>query len=41
VDHLCLALDLKILLLTLSKVFRAKDINASKEVTMERFNGKN
>jgi len=41
VDHLCFALDLKILFLTLSKVFRAKDINASKEVTMERFNGNN
>jgi undecaprenyl phosphate N,N'-diacetylbacillosamine 1-phosphate transferase len=41
VDHLNFTLDLKIIFLTLSKVFRAKDINASKEVTMERFNGKN
>lgn len=41
VDNLCFALDLKIMFLTFSKVFRAKDINASKEVTMERFNGKN
>lgn len=41
VDNLSFTLDLKILFLTFSKVFRAKDINASKEITMERFNGKN
>lgn len=41
VDHLSFALDFRIILMTVSKVFRAKDINASKEVTMERFNGKN
>ena len=34
-------LDLKILLLTLSKVIVPKDINAGSQTTMEPFNGKN
>ena len=41
VDNLSFLLDLKILLMTVFKVFVAKDINANKEVTMERFNGHN
>ncbi len=41
VDHISLGLDLKIILKTISNVFAAKDINASEEVSMERFNGKN
>lgn len=41
VDNLSLFLDVKILFLTIRKVFQAKDINVSEKVTMERFNGLN
>lgn len=41
VDHLSCALDIKILWLTLYKVFKASDINASAQTTMEPFNGNN
>lgn len=41
VDNLSFLLDLKIIYKTFIKVFQAKDINASQDVTMEPFNGKN
>lgn len=41
VDNLSFMLDLKIIYKTFIKVFQAKDINASQDVTMEPFNGKN
>ncbi|MDR0799693.1 MAG: sugar transferase [Dysgonamonadaceae bacterium] len=41
VDHLSLRLDLKIIGLTLGKIFRTKEVNASDEQTMEWFNGSN
>ncbi len=41
VDHLSLALDLKILWLTITKVFRREGINADTSVTMEKFTGNN
>jgi lipopolysaccharide/colanic/teichoic acid biosynthesis glycosyltransferase len=34
-------LDLKIVMLTLMKVFKTQDVNASGQITMEPFNGKN
>ena len=37
VDHISFRLDLKILLLTVSKVLRSDGINATTDVTMERF----
>lgn len=39
VDHLSLALDLKILLLTVKKVFVREGISSSTSVTMEKFKG--
>ena len=39
VNHLSFATDCRILLMTIGKVFQAKDINASKEVSMEKFAG--
>ena len=41
VDHQSFFLDLKILFLTLRKVFLSQDINAGEQLTMEAFNGKN
>ena len=41
VENVSLWLDLKIILLTLKKVIARKDVNASSEITMEPFNGKN
>ncbi|HLW33743.1 MAG TPA: sugar transferase [Aequorivita sp.] len=41
VDNLSFKLDLNIFLMTIGKVFRAKDINASDNTTMEPFNGNN
>lgn len=41
VDHQSFYLDLKILILTVGKVFLSKDINAGEQLTMEAFNGKN
>lgn len=40
-NHLSLSLDLKIIYLTIVGVFSAKGINASREISMEPFNGKN
>jgi lipopolysaccharide/colanic/teichoic acid biosynthesis glycosyltransferase len=39
VDHISALLDLKILFLTLKKVFIREGVNAAANVTMERFNG--
>lgn len=41
VENISLWLDLKIILLTLKKVIARKGVNASSEITMEPFNGKN
>lgn len=41
VDHYTFGFDLKILLLTIKKVFVREGINLSQNVTMEPFNGKN
>ena len=41
VDHLSFELDLKIILLTIKKVFKREDINASETDTMEDFTGNN
>lgn len=41
VDHLCFALDIKIILLTIKKVFIKEGINASTGVTMDIFTGNN
>ena len=41
VNHQSFFFDLKILFLTLRKVFLPKDINAGEQLTMEAFNGKN
>lgn len=40
-NHLSLSLDLKIIYLTIVGVFSAKGVNASREISMEPFNGKN
>lgn len=39
VDHISFWLDLKILFLTILKVFKAEGINSTTSVTMEKFNG--
>jgi len=41
VDHLSFALDVKILFRTVGKIVGAKDVNASKELIMPKFNGEN
>jgi undecaprenyl phosphate N,N'-diacetylbacillosamine 1-phosphate transferase len=41
VEHLSFLLDLKILIMTVKKVFRREDISASDHATMEKFNGSN
>ena len=41
VDHLNFAFDLKILFLTIMKVFRREGISAQGQATVEAFNGKN
>ena len=41
IDHQSFFFDLKILFLTLGKVFLPQDINAGEQTTMEAFNGKN
>jgi undecaprenyl phosphate N,N'-diacetylbacillosamine 1-phosphate transferase len=41
VNHSSFLLDLKIVFLTIKKIFISKDINASKDITMESFNGNN
>ncbi len=39
VDHLSFGLDLKILFLTIVKVFKSEDINSGTSATMEKFRG--
>jgi len=39
VDHLSFGLDLKILFLTMTKVFKAEGISSTTSVTMEKFKG--
>jgi len=41
VEHLSFLLDLKILLMTIKKVIKVEDINATGHATAEAFNGKN
>lgn len=41
VDHLSFVLDLKIMLLTIKKVFKREGISSGTSVTMEAFNGNN
>ena len=41
VEHQSFFLDIKILFMTVGKVFLPKDINAGEQLTMEAFNGKN
>lgn len=41
VDNVSLALDVKIFMLSLKKVFKSEGISANNHVTMEKFNGKN
>jgi lipopolysaccharide/colanic/teichoic acid biosynthesis glycosyltransferase len=41
VDHISLWLDIKILLLTVMKVFKAEGISSETSVTMEKFHGNN
>lgn len=41
VDHVSLTLDLKILFLTIQKVFKAEGISSTTSVTMEKFRGNN
>lgn len=41
VDHVSLMLDVKIIFLTVSKVFKREGINSSTSETMESFNGNN
>ena len=41
IQHQSFILDIKILGMTLIKVFKTKDVNATGQITMEPFNGKN
>lgn len=41
VDHISFVLDIKILLLTVMKVFKAEGISSNTSVTMEKFHGNN
>ena len=41
IDNLSFLLDLKILLLTIIKVFKSKDVNSSDIITMDKFAGNN
>ena len=41
IQHQSFILDIKILGMTLTKIFKTKDVNASGQTTMEPFNGKN
>lgn len=41
VDNVSLRLDIKILFLTLRKIFQTEEVNASNDVTMEKFDGQN
>ena len=41
IQHQSFILDIKILGMTLTKIFMTKDVNATGQITMEPFNGKN
>ena len=41
VEHICFMVDVKIILLTIKKVFKKEDINRSEELTMPVFDGTN
>ena len=41
IQHQSFTLDIKILRMTLTKVLMTKDVNATGQITMEPFNGKN
>ena len=41
IDHVSFFLDLKIIGMTLLKIFKFKEVNAAEEITMERFAGNN
>ena len=41
IQHQSFILDIKILGMTLTKVYKTKDVNATGQITMEPFNGKN
>ena len=41
IQHQSFILDIKILGITLTKIFMTKDVNATGQITMEPFNGKN
>ena len=41
VEHVSLRLDIKVLWMTILKVFKSEGINASENITMELFNGNN
>ena len=41
IQHQSFILDIKILGMTLTKIFKTKDVNATGQITMEPFNGKN
>ena len=40
-DHVSLAVDLKIIYLTIMKVLKREDISAEGQATIEAFNGRN
>lgn len=41
VEHQSFMLDIKILFMTLNKIFHTQEVNASSQITMDRFNGNN
>ena len=41
VEHQSFKLDTKILFMTLNKIFHTQDVNASNQITMDRFDGNN
>jgi undecaprenyl phosphate N,N'-diacetylbacillosamine 1-phosphate transferase len=41
VEHQSFKLDIKILFMTINKIFHTQEVNASSQITMDRFNGNN
>jgi sugar transferase EpsL len=41
IENQSFILDIKIVFLTVGKIFKSQEVNASSLITMERFNGKN
>ena len=41
VDHQSFKLDIKILFMTINKIFHTQEVNASNQITMDRFDGNN